>query len=205
MGAAFVAGFLVGLSAAVLAGGAAMIVMETSVREGFGVAMAAGAGIATGDAMWASVAVAAGAGVKRLLAPWSEMLQWLAVGVLLVIGVVAVGEVLRPAAARPAAGHEGSPVCAYGEFLAFTLIDPVTIIFFLSLIVGAGLAYPAAGAAVFVAGAFVASLSWQLALVTAGRRLRREFSGHARRRIMLLDCALLALFAVYVALGLYRN
>ena len=182
-----------------------MIVMETSVREGFGVAMAAGAGIATGDAMWASVAVAAGAGVKRLLAPWSEMLQWLAVGVLLVIGVVAVGEVLRPAAARPAAGHEGSPVCAYGEFLAFTLIDPVTIIFFLSLIVGAGLAYPAAGAAVFVAGAFVASLSWQLALVTAGRRLRREFSGHARRRIMLLDCALLALFAVYVALGLYRN
>lgn len=205
MGAAFVAGFLVGLSAAVLAGGAAMIVMETSVREGFGVAMAAGAGIATGDAMWASVAVAAGAGVKRLLAPWSEMLQWLAVGVLLVIGVVAVGEVLRPAAAQPAAGHEGSPVCAYGEFLAFTLIDPVTIIFFLSLIVGAGLAYPAAGAAVFVAGAFVASLSWQLALVTAGRRLRREFSGHARRRIMLLDCALLALFAVYVALGLYRN
>jgi threonine/homoserine/homoserine lactone efflux protein len=203
---ALAAGFLIGLSAAVLSGGAAMLVMETSAHTGFGVATAAGAGIATGDAVWATVAVAAGAAVSRLLAPWVVVLHWLAIAVLLLIEVLAVRQLVHPGAGTvpTRTWHGGSPIRAYAEFLAFTLMNAVTVIYFLSLIVAAAPPYRAVEAATFVVGAFAASLSWQLALVGAGARLGRTFSDRARRRILLVDCGLLAVFIGYVALGLYR-
>lgn len=66
---ALMAGFLVGLSVAVLVGGAAMTVLETAIHRGTTFALAAGAGVATGDGVvgafvaslsWQGVLVAAG-------------------------------------------------------------------------------------------------------------------------------------------------
>ncbi len=202
----FFAGFLLGLSVAALVGSAAMLVMEVSIQRGFGVAVAAGTGIATGDALWAAFAVAAGTIISRILAPWAAVLHWIALGALVAIGVLAVRHLVRPdLVTQSAEALPESPIRAYCTFLAFTLINSVTVMLFVSLIIGAAPHYRAIDAIVFVVGVFVASLSWQLGLAIAGTRHRGAFSSRARRRVLLLDGFLLALFIVYIALGLYRH
>ena len=69
--------------------------METAVARGPGVALAAGSGIATGDALWAAVAAGAGLALNRLLAPWATALQWIAVAALVLLWVLGVRELLR--------------------------------------------------------------------------------------------------------------
>lgn len=202
MAGALIAGLLVGLSVAVLSAGAALLVMETAKRSGLSVASAAGAGIATGDAVWATVVVAAGAALHRLMAPWAGVLQWTGVMVILMILVLAVRELIGfdPAAVSRL---PVSPGRAYGTFLGFTLIDTVTAVFFLSLMLGVAPSYGAHEAVAFVGGVLLASLSWQWNAALVGRR-RGAFTARTRRRALLIDAVLLATFVGYLAFGLYR-
>lgn len=205
MSDALLAGFLVGLSVAVFVGGAAMTVMETAIQRGPRVALAAGAGVATGDAVWAGVAAGAGLALSRLLAPWAAALQWTAVLALSVLLLLGLRELVRPEPPVADVGLARSPLRGYAEFLTHTLRHSTTVAFFVSLIVGAAPRYGAATAVAFVAGVFLASLSWQWLLVIAGARRGRSFSGRTRRVVLGLDCGLLALFIGYLALGLYRS
>ena len=202
---ALVAGLLVGLSVAVIVGGAAMVVMETAIQRGLGVALAAGGGVATGDAIWATLAAGAGAALSRLLAPAATALQWIALAALVSLLILAARELLRREHPGYVVGLSLSPLSAYGEFLAHTLRHTTTVVFFASIIIGAAPRYGAAEAAAFVAGVFLASLSWQWFLAVAGTRRRRPFSGRARRGVLVLDCVLLAMFIAEIALGLYRR
>lgn len=205
MGSALLAGWVAGLSVAILVGTAAMVVTETASKRGMGIAAAGGAGIATGDALWAATAAAAGTVISRVLAPWERVLQWMAVGVLLVLLVRTVGQLVRGVATVGPVELPGSPVRAYGEFLGHALRDPVTAVFFSGLIIGAAPDYDAVGAAVFVLGVFLASLSWQWLLAVVGGCWRRGFSDRVRRGVLAVDCLLLGFFIMYVAFGLYRQ
>lgn len=200
---AFTAGWFVGLSAAVVAGTAFLLVMETSMRAGVRVALPAGAGVATGDAAWAAVVAAAGTTLHRLLAPWTAVLHWVAVAVVLALWVFAVRQLVRSEAAAQPDTLPSAPARAYLEFLAFTVVDAVTVVFFLSIIIGAAPSYRATDAAAFVAGAFLASLSWQTAAVVVGRR-RPTLTARARRIVLAVDIVLLTMFIGYIAFGLYR-
>lgn len=200
---AFVAGLFVGLFVAVFVGAAAMVVVETAIQQGLSVALAGGGGIATGDALWAALAAGAGAAISRLFEPWAAVLQWTAAGVLAAILALALQGFFVAGLADPV-DLPGSPLRAYADFLAHTLRHPTTVVFFISLIVGAGPDYGAGEAVAFVVGVFLASLSWQVLLAVAGARRRRAFSSRVRRGVLAVDCALLALFIVYIALGLYR-
>jgi threonine/homoserine/homoserine lactone efflux protein len=201
---ALLAGLFVGLSVAVLVGAPAMTVMETAIQRGRRVALAAGGGIASGDALWAAVAAGAGLALSRLLAPWATALQWIAVGVLAVFLALAVRELVHRDTPGVVVALAVSPLSAYSEFLVHTLRHPATVLCFMSLIVGAAPRYGAADAASFVGGVFLASLAWQWVLAFAGARRGRPFSGRARRVVLALDCVLLGLFIAYIALGFYR-
>lgn len=196
------AGAVVGLSIAVFVGFAAMSVIETAARGGLLIGLAAGAGIASGDALWAAVTVTGGPVIGRVLGPWDSYLRWAAVAVLFALGVLAVRQVLAPAGV--ADDLPPPPAATYRTYLAATLRDPVTLVFFGSLILGAGHRYTSAEAMAFIAGAFLGSLGWQSLLAGAGARRGRSFSARTRRRLWVLDCLLLALFATYIALGWYR-
>ena len=202
---ALLAGLLAGLFVAVLVGSAAMTVMETAIQRGRRVALAAGGGIASGDALWAALAAGGGAALSRMLAPWERALQYLAVGALAVFLVFAVLQLRQSGAAASVVGLAVSPLRAYREFLVHALRHPATVFFFLSLIIGAPPRYGAGEAAAFVGGVFLASLSWQWALALAGARRGRLFSDRTRRVVLALDCVLLGLFIVYIAFGFHRS
>jgi threonine/homoserine/homoserine lactone efflux protein len=195
-------GALAGLSIAVFVGFAAMSVFGSAARGGLRTGMAAGSGIATGDALWAAVTVTVGPAIGRVLAPWEPYLRWGAVAVLVVLGVFAIRQVLGKGG--PAAELSDASAGAYCTYLAATLRDPVTVIFFGSLILGAVPRYGSVQAGVFVAGAFLGSLSWQSILAGVGARRGRSFSDRTRRQLWIIDCVLLALFVTYIALGWYR-
>lgn len=201
---ALLAGLLAGMSVAVFVAAAAMTVMETAIRRGLRLAVAGGAGIASGDALWAAVAAGTGAVLSRLLSPWATALQWIAVGALAVFLAFALRQLVHRIAPASVVGLAHSPVRAYGEFLVHTLRHPATVIFFMSLIVGAAPRYDPADAAAFVGGVFLASLAWQWLLAFAGARRGRAFSDRTRRFFLALDCVFLGLYIAYIGLGLYR-
>lgn len=200
---ALTTGLLVGLSIAVFVGFAAMSVIETAAHGGLRSGMTVGLGIATGDGLWAAVAAVGGTALNDIFGPWDSYLRWAAVAVLAGLGVLAVRQVLRPGPEPTERILESLPDL-YRTYLAATLRDPVTVIFFGSLILGAASRYGPGQAWVFAVGAFLGSLAWQFALAGVAARRGRTFSVRTRRRLWVLDCALLALFTAYIALGWYR-
>jgi threonine/homoserine/homoserine lactone efflux protein len=178
---AFLAGAVAGYAIAIPVGVIAVLILETGIRHGFRPAAAAGAGAATADGIYATVAMVGGSAVAAVIDPVDEAFRVIAAGVLLAIGIR--GLLLAGRAVGSAAGR-GDPVRAargtYLRFLAITLLNPVTVVYFGALIVGLpSLAPEAPERAAFIAGAFLSSLSWQLGLAAvaalAHRRLPRGF------------------------------
>ena len=102
-----------------------------------------------------------------------------------------------------AAERGGSALRTYLVFLGLTLLNPVTVTYFAALILGltATGAGPAEKAA-FVAGAFLASLSWQLLIAAVGAFLHRRLPPRLRAGVILLGNAIILLFAAVIAAGL---
>jgi arginine exporter protein ArgO len=196
--AAFGGGALAGYAIAIPVGAIAVLIVETGVRRGFRMAAAAGAGAATADGLYATLAMIGGTAIAALLEPWSRPLRIAAVFVLLAIGLrglLRVARASRASGASPASGAAGSPraglpgsdvavdpderaarrsshralLGTYARLVGLTILNPSTVVYFAALI----LALPQLGSAAparvaFVAGAFLASLSWQTVLAGIG-------------------------------------
>ena len=83
------------------------------------------------------------------------------------------------------------------------LMNPVTLTYFAALILGSagGVATTATGAMLFVAGAFLASLSWQTSLAVVGAVLGHRMSDRTRIVTGLLGAVVILLLAVRMLLA----
>ena len=175
--ASFVAGAFAGWAIAIPVGAIAVLIVEIGVRRGFRVAAAAGSGAATADGIYATLAALGGTALAGFIEPLEHPLRVIAIGALLGIGLR--GLILITLAPRGVAGNAVLPVGVVGtylRFLGFTLLNPATVIYFAALI----LALPDFGRgpgerAAFAAGAFLASLAWQIILAA--------FSAFAHHRL----------------------
>jgi len=165
-----VAGVLAGWAIAIPVGAIAVLIVETGIRRGFRIGAAAGAGAASADGIYATLAVVGGTALAAVLEPLERPLRLVAIVALLGIGLR--GLVLITTGARGVPAGAGLPTRAiptYLRFLGLTLLNPQTVVYFAALI----LALPDIGRgpgerATFVAGAFLASLSWQTVLAAVG-------------------------------------
>jgi len=111
-----------------------------------------------------------------------------------------------PEVAEPGAGRGGAagravavadtatPGRAYLGVLGLTLLNPATIVYFAALVLGRG---GSGGGVWFVAGAFLASASWQLLIAGSGALVGRLLTGERGRRITaLVSSAVIAVLAV---------
>jgi arginine exporter protein ArgO len=211
---AFLAGAAAGYGIAIPVGAIAILIVETGLRRGFRLAAAAGAGAATVDGIYATVAVLFGAALAGILAPFETPLRALAVVLLVAIALRGLLGLRGTMAAIPAdaaeippdveaAGRGGSALRTYGAFLGITLLNPVTVTYFAALILG--LTSTGAGPlekAAFVAGAFLASLSWQTLLAAVGAFLHRRLPPRLRVGVMVLGNGIILVFAAVIAAGL---
>lgn len=198
MSAAFLAGVVAGYGVAVPVGGIAVLIAGLSARTSLRVGAAAGMGAATADGIYATLAVAGGAAVAGLVAPVAMPLRWAAAAVLLVLaGHTAVSAVRR----RSAAGPPERPVTvrgAYAGVLGLTLLNPATVIYFAALVLGRS---GSGGGFWFVAGAFLASASWQLLIAGGGSLIGRVLTGDRGRLITaLVSSAVITVLAVRILL-----
>lgn len=207
---AFGAGALAGLGIAVPVGAIAVLLIDLGARRGFLPAFAAGSGAASADLLYASLAAFAGAPVAALLAPVGPGLR--AVSGLVLVAIALIG--LRRAGAQPPAGsparasNPAAPSSAprtYLAFLGLTLLNPMTITYFTALVLGGGagagrLREPAARAA-FVAGAALASWSWQILLAATGSLLHARVTPRQQRLTGIVGNVVILGLAVRILAG----
>jgi threonine/homoserine/homoserine lactone efflux protein len=193
---ALLIGIVAGYAIAIPVGPIAVLILGMGLRDGLRAAMAAGAGTATADVVYATCAMLAGPAIASAIAPVLLPARLLAAALLLAIAYRQLrgpdpGQ--APRAPAPAAR-------TYGTVLALTLLNPATVIYFASLAVGLPTisAEPAARA-LFVAGAGLASLSWQWLLAGAGSALHGRMPGRAGVLTRYASSAIIALLALKIA------
>lgn len=161
-------GALAGYAIAMPVGPIAVLILRTGMRDGLRAALAAGAGCATADLVYATLAMLAGPPLVAVIAPVLRPARLLAAALLLFLAARG----LRTTDPGTTEHEPAAPGRTYATVLGLTLLNPSTVIYFASLAVGlpAISAEPAARA-LFVVAAALASLSWQWLLAGAGASL----------------------------------
>ncbi|MEV6487404.1 LysE family transporter [Actinoplanes sp. NPDC051633] len=200
MSAGFLAGVVAGYGIAVPVGAIGVLIAGLSARVSLRVGAAAGLGAATADGIYALVAVAGGAAIAGLIAPIATPLRWVAAAALLALAAVtAIGAWRGPGRPPAEAGRPATPLRAYLGILGLTLLNPATVVYFAALVLGRG---DSGGGVWFVAGAFLASASWQLVIAGGGSLVGRLLTGDRGRLITALTSSVvIAALAVRMILG----
>jgi arginine exporter protein ArgO len=195
-------GLVTGWAIAIPIGAVGAFLVTLTARSGLRVGAAAALGIASVDGVYAAAAVVGGSALAGLLEPVADPLRIASGVVLLVIGVLtAVHAVASNGTVRETPPMR--PGAAFALFFAITAVNPTTVVYFAAIVLGnQQLVSDAVEGAVFVAAAFVASASWQLALAGGGAVLGRFVTGHRGRLVTgLVSAAVIAVLAVHTMLG----
>ena len=200
---ALVEGVLAGLGIAVPVGAIAVLIVDLGMRRGFANAAPAAMGAASADLTYAAIAAVAGVSVASALEPYERTIELASAAVLAGIVAYRMLRLFRRSEVSASDDTTDGTVRTYVGFLALTLVNPLTVIFFTALMLGLGdeALISSLDKALFVIGAFVASAAWQLALAGAGAMLHQRLSESARIATALLGNALIAALALRLALG----
>jgi threonine/homoserine/homoserine lactone efflux protein len=196
---AFLLGVAAGYAIAIPFGPIAILIVRTGVRQGLRAAAAAGAGTATADLVFATIAMLFGAAASALLAPILPAARLVAGAALAVIAVRGLIAAPRPMERESGATRAGN---TYLLFLGLTMLNPPTIIYFVSL----AIALPEVSAsfasrAAFALGAFLSSLSWQEVLALVGAMLHGRLTPRLQRITAIVSSLIILALAARVAFG----
>ena len=166
--------------------------------------LASGMGIATADAIYGTVAAFGLTAVSGFLL---EQELWLGLAGSAFLLWLGAKTLLAPAQALEGAGVERlSPGAAFASTLGLTLTNPPTLLAFAAIFASLGLAGSATwdAAALVVAGVFVGSASWWVALPLAATRLRGRIGPRTLRGINLVSGLSILGFAAWQLARLLR-
>ena len=180
---AFWEGVIAGYGIAIPVGAIAILIVDTALRRGFRAGFMAGAGAASADLLYASLAALAGTALAALLAPAADLLRILSGLVLVGLGAHGLWRLRKLRSSSE--NHEGENRPRrkiYVQFFGLTLLNPLTIAYFGSLILGGNANSIASNGArvAFVLGAALASLSWQSLLALIGAAGHRRLTPRAQ-------------------------
>jgi threonine/homoserine/homoserine lactone efflux protein len=182
------------------------LIIELGIRRGFSVAFCAGAGAASADLIYASVAVIAGTFLMSILEPYSQLLSIASACALILIGLWLLCRGFRHAHTDSASQTLMSQGCSriYTMVLGLTLLNPVTITYFTTLILGlkAASSGDMLTSIAFVIGAFLASLSWQTFLSGMSGLAHRRFPAALQTATFAVGNIMIIAFGVAILFGI---
>jgi arginine exporter protein ArgO len=201
---ALLGGIVAGYGIAIPVGPIAVLILELGLRRGFKVALSAGAGAASADLIYASVAAFAGTLIASLLIPFASILRYGSA-----MGLIALGAWLLYHS-RNLPGQTNNPKlrtanCAqtYVTLLGLTLLNPVTVTYFTTLILGMqAVSSSSLNSVLFVLGAFTASLSWQSFLALSSGLAHKHVSAKLQLVTFTVGNLVIIGFGVVILLGL---
>ncbi|GHI03677.1 lysine transporter LysE [Streptomyces cellostaticus] len=187
MTAALLAGLLAGYGIAVPVGAVGTYLVSLTARTSLRTGVCAALGVASADGLYALLAAAGGSALAAALRPVLSPLRWVSALVLAALAVRVALLALRQYGAQQLTTRPERPVPdagrAYLGLLGITLLNPVTVVYFVALVLGTSTAdavRPLERAG-FVLAAFAASASWQLLLAGGGALLGRALTGRRGR------------------------
>jgi threonine/homoserine/homoserine lactone efflux protein len=200
---AFLTGVAAGYGIAIPVGAIAVLIMDLGIRRGFWPAFAAGAGAATADFLYAGLAVLGGTALAATVESIGEPLRIVSGVVLAVIGVIGLIRSRTPLETTVSETRRGDLPRTYARFVALTVVNPTTVVYFAAVVIGLGVAgdlSPGEGA-LFVIGAFMASLSWQTVIASIGAFAGHRLSLRARRVVSIIGNLVILIIAVVILTG----
>ena len=203
----FIEGMLAGYGIAIPVGAIAILIIDIGLRHGFQKGFMAGAGAATADVLYAALAAVAGGFLVIILKPVAGIFQ-LASGIVLIgIGCLGIWRAWR--SSDPSTQPNPNPRDAWGiytRFLGLTLLNPMTVAYFTTLILGG------AGTTLntwmerlaFVLGAGIASLSWQSLIAGFGALGHRHLPTRFRFLLSLAGNLIVIGLGLRIFLSLFK-
>lgn len=192
----FARGLAIGLAIAAPVGPIGLLCIKRSLAAGFALGFLTGLGAAAADGLYGAVAAFGLTAVSSFLVAQQRWLALFGGLALLYLGWQTLTR--RPAGAAAGAGDNGSLAGAFGSTFLLTLANPATILSFVAVFAGLGLAADAGrggGAAmVLVLGVVLGSAAWWLFLAGTTAALRRQMPAAAIHWINRLSGALLIAF-----------
>lgn len=196
---AFLIGAAAGYAIAIPVGPIAVLIVRTGLSRGFRVAAAAGAGTATVDLIYAITAVVVGSAVAGALGSVLTPLRLAAAASLLYLALRGLRRLGRTDMTLESRDRR-SAARTYLLFLGLTLLNPATVVYFVTLAVGLPeIAQDAGSRIAFAVGASLSSLSWQTLLAGIGAALHTRLTPRLELVTALLSSAILVAFALKIA------
>jgi threonine/homoserine/homoserine lactone efflux protein len=175
----FLKGVAVGIVIAIPVGPVGILCMRRALFEGRIAGLVSGFGAATADAFFGVIAASGLTAVSDLLFDYRQWLRLAGAAFLVIAGVSAVRT--PPPAGPPTPRRRESLLTDFASTFALTISNPVTIFVFLAVFAGLGLAGASAtlaGSFVLVAGVWIGSLLWWLALSFGAATFSRIVEPH---------------------------
>jgi arginine exporter protein ArgO len=194
--AALVAGLLAGYGVAMPVGAVGAYLVALTARTSLRTGVFAALGVATADGVYALIAVCGGATLAPALRPVTLPLRRGSAVVLLALAVHGTLTAIRRHRQRRDGTQVGrtasGAVRAYLGMWAMTMMNPLTVVYFLALVLGRPAATPGrVDQGVFVLAIFSASASWQLVLAGSGAALGRVLTGSRGRLVTAMVSSML--------------
>lgn len=170
----FLRGLILGFAIAAPVGPIGLLCIQRTLNNGRIAGLVSGLGAATADAIYGAIAAF---GLSLITAFLVQQQLWLGLAGGLFLCYLGVRTVLAPPAQNAAAVQSSGLLGAYSSTLVLTLTNPMTILSFVAIFAGAGLAASSGdslAALLLVAGVFAGSAAWWL-LLSGGVSLLRGF------------------------------
>ncbi len=204
----FPRGFAIGFVVAFALGPIGLLVIRRTLERGWTYGLACGAGVATADATYGAIAAFGLTALTDALVGMGRLLGVVGGAVLVMLAARAVRQ-SRVASALPssegaavAAGTLDSRVAGWATMVGLTLTNPATILSFAALFASIGAGREGMrGAVAVVAGVFLGSVAWWVALTALVAALRTHLTARVVRGLNVASAVIVGAFGL-VAIGI---
>jgi threonine/homoserine/homoserine lactone efflux protein len=193
---AFLKGLLAGFAIAAAVGPIWLLCLRRALTHGTTAGIVSGLGVATADGLYGLIAALGLSAVSSTLIEHQALLALGGSSFLCILGMRSL--LAQPVNPNAASAHT-NPAGAYLGTLVLTLSNPMTILAFVAISAGLGLAaQPGYGHAVLLAsGIFLGSFGWWILLSTAANRLRPRLGARELTAVNRLSGLILLGFGAY--------
>ena len=190
----FIQGIIIGLTLAVPVGPISLVCIHRTVADGRFHGILSGFGVATADSLYAAVAFLGLTAVSGLIIGHQTLFRLLAGIALILVGI----QVFRSVPAAVSNGDGQEPYLQdYLSLFAIAAANPLTIIFFITILPGFGVVAQGTtliAAVPFVAGVFLGSIVWWIILCGSLGSVRSRLSTENLRQINRISGVLITCF-----------
>ncbi|MDD1682842.1 MAG: LysE family translocator [Methanoregula sp.] len=199
----FIQGIIIGLTLAVPVGPISLVCIHRTVAAGRLHGIVSGLGVATADTLYAAVAFLGLTAVSGLIIDHQTLFRLLTGIALVLVGI----QVFRSVPAAVSAGDGQAPYLEdYLSLFAIAAANPLTIIFFITILPGFGVVAQGTtliAAVPFVAGIFLGSAAWWIVLCGSLGSVRSRLGTANLRRINRISGILITLFGAAMLILLF--